>query len=84
MNCANSWHKGLRAAIRWYQEHPQELQDQLDDLKLEQEVAAQAAAKPAKGLVALETVTTPGAAAARTLWANYPGPAGAGTTPRHL
>ena len=70
LNCANSWHKGLRAAIRWYQEHPQELQAQLDDLKLEQEVAAQAAAQPAKGLVALETVTTPGAAAARTLWAN--------------
>ena len=69
LNCANSWHKGLRAAIRWYQEHPQELQAQLDDLKLEQEVAAQAAAKPAKGLVALETVTTPGAAEARTLWA---------------
>ena len=70
LNCANSWHKGIRAAIRWYQEHPQELQAQLDDLKLEQEVAAQAAAQPAKGLVALETVTTPGAAAARTLWAN--------------
>ena len=69
LNCANSWHKGLRAAIRWYQEHPEELQAQLDDLKLEQEVAAQAAAKPAKGLVALETLTTPGAAAARTLWA---------------
>ena len=70
LNCANSWHKGIRAAIRWYQEHPEELQAQLDDLKLEQEVAAQAAAKPAKGPVALETVTTPGAAAARTLWAN--------------
>ena len=69
LNCANSWHKGLRAAIRWYQEHPQELQAQLDDLKLEQELAAQAAAKPAKAPVALETVTTPGAAAARTLWA---------------
>ena len=70
LNCANSWHKGLRAAIRWYQEHPQELQAQLDDLKLEQELAAQAAAKPAKDPVALETVTTPGAAAARALWAN--------------
>ena len=70
LNCANSWHKGLRAAIRWYQEHPQELQAQLDDLKLEQELAAQAAAQPAKGTVALETVATPGAVAARTLWAN--------------
>ena len=70
LNCANSWHKGIRAAIRWYQEHPQELQAQLDDLKLEQELEAQAAAKPAKGPVALETVTTPGAAEARTLWAN--------------
>ena len=69
LNCANSWHKGIRAAIRWYQEHPQELQAQLDDLKLEQELAAQAAAKPAKGPVALETVTTPGAAEARTVWA---------------
>ena len=69
LNCASSWHKGLRAAIRWYQEHPQELQAQLDDLKLEQEVAAQAAAKPAKAPVAMETVTTPGAAAARTVWA---------------
>ena len=69
LNCANSWHKGLRAAIRWYQEHPQELQAQLDDLKLEQEVAAQAAAKPAKAPVALETVTTPGTAEARTRWA---------------
>ena len=36
----------------------------------EQELAAQAAAKPAKGPVALETVTTPGTAEARTLWAN--------------
>ena len=69
LNCANSWHKGIRAAIRWYQEHPQELQAQLDDLKLEQELAAQAAAKPAKGPVALETVTTPGTAEARTMWA---------------
>ena len=69
LNCANSWHKGIRAAIRWYQEHPQELQAQLDDLKLEQELAAQAAAKPAKAPAALETVTTPGAAEARTLWA---------------
>ena len=69
LNCANSWHKGIRAAIRWYQEHPQELQAQLDDLKLEQELAAQAAAKPAKAPVALETVTTPGTAEARTLWA---------------
>ena len=69
LNCANSWHKGLRAAIRWYQEHPQELQAQLDDLKLEQEVAAQAAAQPAKAPVALDTVTTPGTAEARTRWA---------------
>ena len=42
----------------------------MDDLKLEQEVEAQAAAKPAKGTVALETVTTPGTAEARTRWAN--------------
>ena len=69
LNCANSWHKGIRAAIRWYQEHPQELQAQLDDLKLEQELAAQAAAKPAKAPAALETVTTPGTAEARTMWA---------------
>ena len=69
LNCANSWHKGIRAAIRWYQEHPQELQAQLDDLKLEQELAAQAAAKPAKATAALETVTTPGTAEARTMWA---------------
>ena len=51
LNCANSWHKGIRAAIRWYQEHPQELQAQLENLKLEQEqeqeLVAQAAAKPA-------------------------------------
>ena len=70
LNCANSWHKGIRAAIRWYQEHPQELQAQLDDLKLEQEVEAQAAAKPAKAPATLETVATPGTAEARTLWAN--------------
>ena len=74
LNCANSWHKGIRAAIRWYQEHPQELQAQLENLKLEQEqeqeLVAQAAAKPAKGTVALETVTTPDTAEARTLWAN--------------
>ena len=70
LNRDKTWHKGIRAAIRWYQEHPQELQTQLDDLKLEQEVEAQAAAKPAKGPVALETVTTPGTAEARTLWAN--------------
>ena len=69
LNRAKTWHKGIRAAIRWYQEHPQELQAQLDDLKLEQELAAQAAAKPARGPVALETVTTPGAAEARTQWA---------------
>ena len=69
LNCANSWHKGIRAAIRWYQEHPQELQAQLDDLKLEQELAAQAAAKPARAPAALETVTTPGTAEARTRWA---------------
>ena len=53
-------------------------------LEQEQEAAAQAVAKPAKGTVAPETVTTPGTAAARTLWANYPGPAGAGAAPRHL
>ena len=84
MNCANSWHKGIRAAIRWYQEHPQELQAQLDDLKLEQELAAQAAAKPAKAPAALETVTTPGTAEARTHVGRYPGPAGAGAAPCHL
>ena len=70
LNRDKTWRKGIRAAIRWYQEHPQELQAQLDDLKLEQELAAQAAAKPAKGPVALETVTTPGTAEAHTLWAN--------------
>ena len=69
LNRDKTWRKGIRAAIRWYQEHPQELQAQLDDLKLEQELASQAAAKPAKGPVALETVTTPGAAEARTRWA---------------
>ena len=71
LNRDKTWRKGINAAIRWYQEHPQELQAQLENLKLEQEQesAAQAAAKPAKGLVALETVTTPGAAEARTLWA---------------
>ena len=71
MNRDKTWRKGINAAIRWYQEHPQELQAQLENLKLEQEqeAAAQAAAKPAKAPVALETVTTPGAAAARTLWA---------------
>ena len=69
LNRDKTWHKGIRAAIRWYQEHPQELQAQLDDLKLEQELEAQAAAKPAKGPVALETVTTPGTAEARTQWA---------------
>ena len=69
LNCANSWHKGIRAAIRWYQEHPQKLQAQLENLKLEQELAAQAEAKPAKAPAALETVTTPGTAEARTRWA---------------
>ena len=69
LNRDKTWRKGIRAAIRWYQEHPQELQAQLDDLKLEQELASQAAAKPAKGPVALETVTTPGTAEARTRWA---------------
>ena len=71
MNRDKTWRKGINAAIRWYQEHPQELQAQLENLKLEQEQesAAQAAAKPAKGTVALETVTTPGTAEARTLWA---------------
>ena len=72
LNRDKTWRKGINAAIRWYQEHPQELQAQLENLKLEQEqeAAAQAAAKPAKAPVALETVTTPGAAEARTLWAN--------------
>ena len=72
LNRDKTWRKGLNAAIRWYQEHPQELQAQLENLKLEQEqeLAAQAAAKPARGPVALETVTTPGTAEARTLWAN--------------
>ena len=74
LNRDKTWRKGINAAIRWYQEHPQELQAQLENLKLEQEqeqeLAAQAAAKPAKGPVALETVATPGTAEARTLWAN--------------
>ena len=72
LNRDKTWRKGLNAAIRWYQEHPQELQAQLENLKLEQEqeLAAQAAAKSAKGPAALETVTTPGTAEARTLWAN--------------
>ena len=72
LNRDKTWRKGINAAIRWYQEHPQELQAQLENLKLEQEqeAAAQAAAKPAKGPVALETVATPGTAEARTLWAN--------------
>ena len=73
MNRDKTWRKGINAAIRWYQEHPQELLAQLENLKLEQEqeqeLAAQAAAKPAKGPVALETVTTPGTAEARTVWA---------------
>ena len=84
LNRDKTWRKGINAAIRWYQEHPQELQAQLDDLKLEQEVEAQAVAKPAKGPVALETVTTPGTAEARTVWANYPGPVEAGAAPCHL
>ena len=71
LNRDKTWRKGINAAIRWYQEHPQELLAQLENLKLEQEqeLAAQAAAKPAKGPVALETVTTPGTAEARTRWA---------------
>ena len=71
MNRDKTWRKGINAAIRWYQEHPQELLAQLENLKLEQEqeLAAQAAAKPTKGPVALETVTTPGTAEARTRWA---------------
>ena len=72
LNRDKTWRKGINAAIRWYQEHPQELQAQLENLKLEQELeaAAQAAAKPAKAPMALETVTTPGTAEARTVWAN--------------
>ena len=71
LNRDKTWRKGINAAIRWYQEHPQELKAQLENLKLEQEQesAAQAAAKPAKAPVALETVTTPGTAEARTRWA---------------
>ena len=71
LNRDKTWRKGINAAIRWYQEHPQELFAQLENLKLEQEqeVAAQAAAKPAKAPAALETVTTPGTAEARTRWA---------------
>ena len=73
LNRDKTWRKGINAAIRWYQEHPQELLAQLENLKLEQEqeqeLAAQAEAKPAKGPVALETVTTPGTAEARTVWA---------------
>ena len=68
LNRDKTWHKGIRAAIPWYQDHPQELQAQLDDLKLEQELAAQAAAKPTKAPVALETVATPGTTEARTRW----------------
>ena len=74
LNRDKTWRKGINAAIRWYQEHPQELHAQLENLKLEQEqeqeLVAQAAAKPAKGPVALETVTTPDTAEACTLWAN--------------
>ena len=73
LNRDKTWRKGINAAIRWYQEHPQELLAQLENLKLEQEqeqeLAAQAAAKPAKAPAALETVTTPGTAEARTRWA---------------
>ena len=71
LNRDKTWRKGINAAIRWYQEHPQELLAQLENLKLEleQELAAQAAAKPAKAPAALETVTTPGTAEARTMWA---------------
>ena len=73
LNRDKTWRKGINAAIRWYQEHPQELLAQLENLKLEQEqeqeLAAQAAAKPAKAPAALETVTTPGTAEARTVWA---------------
>ena len=69
LNRDKTWRKGINAAIRWYQEHPQELFAQLENLKLEQELAAQAAAKPAKAPAALETVTTPGTAEARTVWA---------------
>ena len=73
LNRDKTWRKGINAAIRWYQENPQELQAQLENLKLEQEqeqeLAAQAAAKPAKSPAALETVTTPGTAEARTQWA---------------
>ena len=73
LNRDKTWRKGINAAIRWYQEHPQELLAQLENLKLEQEqeqeLAAQAEAKPAKAPVALETVTTPGTAEARTRWA---------------
>ena len=71
LNRDKTWRKGINAAIRWYQEHPQELLAQLENLKLEQEQesAAQAAAKPAKAPAALETVTTPGTAEARTQWA---------------
>ena len=71
LNRDKTWRKGINAAIRWYEEHPQELQAQLENLKLEQEqeLASQAAAKPAKAPVALETVATPGTAEARTLWA---------------
>ena len=86
LNRDKTWRKGINAAIRWYQEHPQELHAQLENLKLEQEqeLAAQAAAKPAKAPAALETVTTPGTAEARTRVGRYPEPAGAGAAPRHL
>ena len=84
LNCANSWHKGIRAAIRWYQEHPQELQAQLDDLKLEQELAAQAAAKPAKAPVALETVRHSRRRGGPHRVGQHPEPAGAGAAPFHL
>ena len=70
LNRDKTWRKGINAAIRWYEEHPQELFAQLENLKLEQEqeLAALAAAKPAKAPVALETVTTPSTAEARTRW----------------
>ena len=84
LNRDKTWRKGLNAAIRWYEEHPQELFAQLENLKLEQEVEAQAAAKPAKGPVALETVTTPRNCGSPHPVGQHPGPAGAGAAPRHL
>ena len=84
LNRDKTWHKGIRAAIRWYQEHPQELQAQLDDLKLEQEVEAQAAAKPARAPAAPGNRNHSRRRGGPHPMGRYPGPAGAGAAPFHL